>query len=53
MALVLVSLVVILLSAKLGGALVERFRQPAVLGELILVSFWATYPCWGFTDWIT
>ena len=32
---VLVSLVVILLSAKLGGALVERFRQPAVLGELI------------------
>lgn len=33
--LVLVSLVVILLSAKLGGALMERFRQPAVLGELI------------------
>ena len=35
MAQVLVSLVIILLSAKLGGALVERFRQPAVLGELI------------------
>ena len=35
MALVLVSLVVILLSAKLGGALMERFRQPAVLGELV------------------
>jgi Na+:H+ antiporter len=33
--LVLVSLVVILLTAKLGGALLERVRQPAVLGELI------------------
>jgi Na+:H+ antiporter len=32
---VLIALVVILLSAKLGGALLERFRQPAVLGELI------------------
>jgi Kef-type K+ transport system membrane component KefB len=34
-ALVLVSLVVILLTAKLGSALLERVRQPAVLGELI------------------
>ena len=34
-ALVLVSLVVIILAAKLGGAVLERFRQPAVLGELI------------------
>ena len=34
--LVLLSLVVILLSAKLGGAIAERFRQPAVLGELLL-----------------
>jgi Kef-type K+ transport system membrane component KefB len=33
---ILASLVVILLSAKLGGALAERFRQPAVLGELLL-----------------
>ena len=33
--LILISLVVILMSAKLGGALLERIRQPAVLGELI------------------
>jgi Kef-type K+ transport system membrane component KefB len=33
--LILISLVVILVSAKLGGALMERIRQPAVLGELI------------------
>jgi len=33
--LVLISLFVILLSAKLGGALMERIQQPAVLGELI------------------
>lgn len=31
---VLISLVVILIAAKLGGALAEHFRQPAVLGEL-------------------
>jgi Kef-type K+ transport system membrane component KefB len=35
MALVLISLVVILMSAKMGGDLFERIRQPAVLGELI------------------
>lgn len=34
-ALILISLVVILMSAKLGGALMERIQQPAVLGELI------------------
>jgi Kef-type K+ transport system membrane component KefB len=34
-ALVLISLVIILLSAKLGGELFERLRQPAVLGELV------------------
>ena len=33
--LVLLSLAVILMAAKLGGALAERFRQPAVLGELV------------------
>ncbi len=33
---VLLGLIVILLAAKIGGDLVERFRQPAVLGELIL-----------------
>lgn len=32
---VLLGVVVILAAAKLGGALFERFRQPAVLGELI------------------
>jgi len=33
---VLLGLIVILLAAKLGGDLLERFKQPAVLGELIL-----------------
>jgi Kef-type K+ transport system membrane component KefB len=33
--LILISLVVILMSAKLGGALMESMQQPAVLGELI------------------
>ncbi len=32
---VLLGLIVILTAAKLGGALFERFHQPAVLGELI------------------
>jgi Kef-type K+ transport system membrane component KefB len=34
-ALVLISLVVLLLAAKLGGDLFERMGQPAVLGELV------------------
>jgi Kef-type K+ transport system membrane component KefB len=33
---VLLGLVVVLVAAKLGGELFERFGQPAVLGELIL-----------------
>jgi len=33
---VLLGLIVILLAAKLGGDLFERFKQPAVLGELII-----------------
>ncbi len=33
---VLLELMIILLAAKLGGDLFERFRQPAVLGELVL-----------------
>ncbi len=33
---ILISLVVILLAAKLGGDVFERFHQPAVLGELII-----------------
>src|SRR5215475_11890707 len=37
--LLLLSVVVILLSAKVGGELFERLRQPAVLGELVLGVF--------------
>ena len=33
---ILLDLIVILLAAKLGGDLFERFHQPAVLGELVL-----------------
>lgn len=33
---VLFALIVILISAKLGGDVLERFRQPAVLGELVI-----------------
>jgi len=33
---VLLGLIVILLAAKLGGDMFERFNQPAVLGELIM-----------------
>jgi len=32
---VLLGLIIILLAAKLGGDVLERFKQPAVLGELI------------------
>jgi Kef-type K+ transport system membrane component KefB len=46
--LVLVSLVVILLAAKFGGALMERFRQPAVLGELIFGVFLGNLSLVGF-----
>lgn len=33
---VLYGLIIILLAAKLGGDFVERFKQPAVLGELVI-----------------
>ena len=33
---VLLELIIILLAAKLGGDLFERFKQPAVLGELVI-----------------
>lgn len=33
---VLLGLIVIILAAKLGGDILERFKQPAVLGELIM-----------------
>ena len=32
---ILFALIILILAAKLGGDLVERFKQPAVLGELI------------------
>ena len=46
---VLISLVVILLSAKFGGALAERFRQPAVLGELMFGVVLGNLTLVGFT----
>ena len=33
---ILLQLVIILLAAKLGGDIFERFHQPAVLGELVI-----------------
>lgn len=33
---VLFALIIILITAKLGGDVLERFRQPAVLGELVI-----------------
>jgi Kef-type K+ transport system membrane component KefB len=46
--LVLLSLVVILVSAKLGGAIAERFRQPAVLGELVFGVLLGNVALFGF-----
>jgi len=46
--LVLISLVVILISAKLGGALMERIRQPPVLGELIVGVVVGNLSLFGF-----
>src|SRR5262245_18015062 len=45
---ILIALVVILLSAKLGGALLVRFRQPAVLGELIFGVVLGNLSLFGF-----
>jgi Na+:H+ antiporter len=47
-ALVLISVVVILLSAKLGGDLFERMGQPAVLGELVFGVLLGCLPLLGF-----
>ena len=33
---ILLELIIILLAAKLGGDVFERFKQPAVLGELVM-----------------
>lgn len=44
---VLLELVVILLAAKLGGDLFERFHQPAVLGELVIGMLIGNMPLVG------
>lgn len=46
---VLLGLVVILAAAKLGGALFERFHQPAVLGELIFGVILGNLALVGYT----
>jgi Kef-type K+ transport system membrane component KefB len=45
---VLLALVIILIGAKLGGELFERFHQPAVLGELIVGMFIGNLSLIGF-----
>jgi len=39
-------IVIVLLAAKIGGELMERWNQPAVLGELIAASTWPWWPSW-------
>jgi Kef-type K+ transport system membrane component KefB len=46
---VLVSVAVILISAKLGGELFERLKQPAVLGELVIGIVIGNLAIMGFT----
>jgi Kef-type K+ transport system membrane component KefB len=46
---VLVSVAVILIAAKLGGELFERIKQPAVLGELIVGIVIGNLVLFGFT----
>lgn len=45
---VLAGLVIILLGAKLGGEVAERFHQPAVLGELIVGVILGNLVLFGF-----
>ncbi|MCS6817588.1 MAG: cation:proton antiporter [Blastocatellia bacterium] len=45
---VLLSLILILLGAKLGGEIFERLRQPAVLGELIVGMLLGNLSLLGF-----
>jgi Kef-type K+ transport system membrane component KefB len=47
--LVLIGVALVLLIAKLGGELFERFRQPAVLGELIGGMLVGNLVLFGFT----
>ncbi|MDZ4724385.1 MAG: cation:proton antiporter [candidate division Zixibacteria bacterium] len=46
---VLLGLIVILIAAKLGGDLFERFKQPAVLGELFFGILIGNAYLFGFT----
>jgi len=46
---ILLSLVIILLAAKIGGDLCERINQPAVLGELIFGVIIGNLYLFGFT----
>ena len=45
---ILLSLIIILLAAKLGGDLLERLRQPAVLGELLFGVILGNLALFGF-----
>ena len=45
---ILISLVIILLAAKIGGDLCERIGQPAVLGELVLGVIIGNFYLTGF-----
>jgi Kef-type K+ transport system membrane component KefB len=45
---ILISLVIILLAAKIGGDLCERIGQPAVLGELVLGVILGNFYLFGF-----
>ncbi len=47
---VLLALVVLLVAAKLGGALAERLGQPAVLGELVAGIALGALPALGVQD---
>jgi len=46
---VLLGVVVILTAAKLGGAIFERFHQPAVLGELVFGVLLGNLALFGYT----
>ncbi len=48
--LILIEIIVILLAAKLGGDVFERFGQPAVLGELVIGMIIGNLHLIGFTE---
>ncbi|MFQ6007812.1 MAG: cation:proton antiporter [Candidatus Zixiibacteriota bacterium] len=49
---ILLELIVILLAAKLGGDLFERFHQPAVLGELVMGMIIGNLHLLGFEGFV-